>query len=837
MLVLDKQTKPEFIARYRKSDLQPQCLWEHLQSVTDLTGQFASKVGLGATGKLLGLTHDFGKISQEFVEYIKYKNGLIDKLSFGLKGSKLDHATAGAQVLYEAFLQPNGTTSLAAEILAITVASHHGFMDVLSPDGKDNFSNRLTKGESETRKNQALASLSQDMKKQLDKLLATDINKEILDFLQRTIEQKTYSDNEVQFNMSLIVRFLLSCLIDADRIDASDSERSENSHKRQFGEYVKWDKLIEHLEEHLESFIIENEIDQLRRDISEKCLAMALQDQGFFRLTVPTGGGKTLASLRFALHHAEKHKMERIIYVIPYTSIIDQNAQNIREALQVDPKDTKIVLEHHSNLMPSKQEANKDFDEENHEEGNEEYEQYKLLAENWDSPIILTTMVQFMETLYGSGTNSCRRMHQLANSVIIFDEIQTLPINLIHLFNLAVKFLVNGCNSSVMLCTATQPTLHEIEPPARALPFDDQREITVKKEQRQKTLDRVDVFDLTRPQGWNHREIAELATEECNEKKSVLVIVNTKQVARNIYQYLKSVTKIPVIHLSTSMCSAHRRDKLKEIRELLNTKMPFILVSTQLIEAGVDVDFDVVIRSLAGIDSIAQAAGRCNRHGSKPYKGRVLIVDSNEEHLSNLPSIAIAQKDARRVLGEFQRDKSGHFQGHLLSDPAIERYFQNHFHKRSSEMPYPIDQKSAAGRSDTIFDLLSFNTKSILAYKTKQQNQELKRFLNQSFQTAARSFEVITNAGQGIIVPFGKGKEIINELCGVFEPNKQFQVLRQAQLYSVNCFSHELDKLSQAGALREVQEGSGILYLADDHYHGDLGVTMEKSTKMETSIV
>ena len=813
--------------------MKPQCLWEHLESVSDMAGKFAGKVGLEATGSLLGLGHDIGKATLEFVEYIKYYNHLIEEMSFDLKGGKLDHATAGAQFLYEKFLQLDGTTTLASDVLAIIAASHHGFMDALTPDGVDLFAKRLAKGESETRKNQALSSLSPSVKKRLQELSSADLNEELTNFLKKSISE-SYSDDEAHFNIGLIVRFLLSSLIDADRINAADFDAPENLEKRQYGEYEEWDRLIEHLEEHLAQFSIRYEIDKLRRDISEKCLAMAKADRGFFRLTVPTGGGKTLASLRFALHHARKHEMQRIIYVIPYTSIIDQNAESIREALGVHPKDTKIVLEHHSNLIPDRK--SKGDDEER--ESREEHEHYKLLAENWDSPIILTTMVQFMETLYGAGTNSCRRMHQLANSVIIFDEIQTLPINLIHLYNLAVKFLANACNSSILLCTATQPILHEIDPPARALPFDSEKEINVTKEQRCNTLDRVDVFDVTRPQGWNQREIAELANEECGEKRSVLIIVNTKRDAREIFRELKTVTGLPIYHLSTSMCPSHRVKQLTNIRRLLkpDKKRPFILVSTQLIEAGVDVDFDVVIRSLAGLDSIAQAAGRCNRHGSKPYKGRVFLVNSSDERVSRLPSIAFAQKETKRVLGEFQRDTHGLFQGHLLSDPTLERYFQYYFHTRSGLMNYPVDQKSPVGRSDNLVDLLSMNKKSILAYGRNPHNPKLKRFLNQSFQTAARSFEVITNAGQGVIVPYGEGKELVYELCGIFEPKKQFELLRHAQRFSVNCFSHELDRLSKAGALYEVQEGAGILYLDVTHYNDELGVTMEKSNTMSTTM-
>ena len=827
------QAECQFVARYRKSDMKPQCLWDHLESVAAMTSQFAGKIGLEAVGSLLGLTHDLGKATREFEEYLKYKSGLIDRLSIQLHGAKLDHSTAGAQALYEAFLQPDGTTSLAADLLAITVASHHGFMDALTPDGRDTLFQRLSKGESETRKEQALSSLPPHIKERIRNLVALDINRTLTDCLQRSVEG-VYGEDEAHFNIGLIVRFLLSCLIDADRIDAADSEQPENRHRRQLGQYTDWDVLIASLEDYISGFQMLTDMDTLRTDVSNKCLAMAKEKRGFFRLTVPTGGGKTLASLRFALHHAKKHELQRIVYVIPYTSIIDQNAKSIRGTLGIDPKDTRIVLEHHSNLLPDQIADGEDAKE----EAQDEYNDYKLLAENWDSPIILTTMVQFLETLYGAGTNSCRRMHQLANSVIIFDEIQTLPVNLVHLFNLAAKFLVNACNASVMLCTATQPILHEVNPKTRALPFDSKREVRVTKEQRRQTLDRVDLFDVTRPQGWSQHEIAELAVAECNGEKSVLIIVNTKQDARNIFRQLQAMAETPVYHLSTNMCPAHRIETLRIITELLDPDQgkPFLLVSTQLIEAGVDVDFDVVIRSLAGIDSIVQAAGRCNRHGRKPFKGRVLIVNSSDENLNKLPSISVAQEAARRVLIDFERDAKNVFQRHLLSDSVLETYFRYHFHEEERRMSYPVDSKSPVGRSDTLVELLARNRISIYAYGRNPHNPKLSRFLNQSFQTAARSFEVIANSGQGVLVPFDEGRELISDLCGVFEPSKQYDVLRRAQRYSVNCFSHELDTLAKAGGLHEVQEGSGIFYVDGSHYHPELGLTLEKSNKMETQI-
>lgn len=806
-----------FLARYRQSDGEPQLLWNHLTSVSERTGQFAKKIGLETTGKLIGLVHDLGKATPEFLDYLE---AAVNNLP---KAKTVDHSTAGAQVLYEAFARPDGLPTIASDLLALTVASHHGFMDALTPSGQDMLGTRLSKDESETRKQQALANLPPRVSHYLQDLLQSNIHTELESVLKQSFEID-FTATENHFMAGLLTRFLLSCLIDADRLDAADFDSPTNVQTRQYSQYIPWSTLIERLESYLKQFEIKSPIDRMRREISEKCLAMAKEAPGIFRLSVPTGGGKTLASLRFALHHAEAHGMDRIIYVIPYTSIIDQNAQSIRRALGIGFWDTDIVLEHHSNLT----QPHNEFEE------SDDYARYKLLAENWDSPIILTTMVQFLEGLYGSDTNSCRRMHQLSRSVVIFDEIQTLPINMVHLFNLAIKFLVNACGTSVMLCTATQPLLHNLQNQARSLPYDQAREITVNPAQKRQAIERVNVLDVTRPKGWSNREIAELALSESNGSKSVLVITNTKRAAAEVYNHVKAEYSGFVYHLSTSMCAAHRIDKLSEIIDRLKEKQPVILISTQLIEAGVDVDFDVVIRLLAGIDSIAQSAGRCNRHGKKPYKGRVILVNSNQENLSRLPDIAIARKKAERILEEFRRYKDSLFQDHLLSDPVLTRYFQYYFYERQAEMPYLVDQHSSVGRRDNLVDLLSYNWQSEQAYLTRHNNQPPRRALRQSFRSATHTFEVIPNSGHGVIVPYKQGEELISELTGSFEPRKQFSILRRAQKFSVDCFTHELKQLSEQCAIYEVQDGSGIFCLLPSYYHPELGWTSYRSGEMST---
>lgn len=821
------QVRSKFVARYRKSDNKPQYLDDHLFNVAQRSKENAAKIGLAKTGELIGLSHDIGKNVNVWKDYLKYRVGLIEAPSSKTPKGNMDHSTAGAQVLYEALRETKGSANVEADILSMVVASHHGIIDAIRPDGIDALGKRLGKDDKDTRKEEALENLSSDLKQKLNDLLDSDIRGEIERFFYKVL-LKEYKDAEAKFVSGLLVRYLLSCLIDADWTDAANHDEDMPTKST---EPIDWTPFVTRLEEHLSKLQTKagaepqkKAINSLRSEVSQSCLEASQKEQGFFRLNVPTGGGKTLASLRFALHHAVKHHLDRIIYVIPYTSILDQNADSIREALDLDEDDMHILLEHHSNLTFEKKLSE--------EEEKKRDSEYQMLAENWNSPIILTTMVQFLETFYAPGTKRCRRMHQLANSIIIFDEIQTLPLKMFHLFNLATKFLVDGCRSSIMLCTATQQLLHKLDNPARSLPLDLDKQISVSEEHKIRALNRIQVFDSTRPHGWNSQEIADLALNECNFEKSVLVIVNTKKQASMIYNLLKDTQEIPIFHLSTNMCSEHRRTELKKITTLLKTEKPLVLISTQLIEAGVDVDFHVVIRSLTGVDSIAQAAGRCNRHGSRT-DGRVIIINPTDERLNRLPEMLEAKKITETLLGKFKNGEIETQPTHFLSEVVIESYFERYNNEFRNQMNYPVDQRSAIGRMDDLVRVLGANGVSVAAYRTKN-NSNPNRFLRQSFRSAAESFQVIPNIGHGIIVPYGAGKDIITELSGVFQPGKHFKVLRQAQRYSVNCFQHELEKLASEQGLSEVQPGSGIFYLRDGYYHERLGLTLERSQKMDT---
>jgi CRISPR-associated endonuclease/helicase Cas3 len=641
------------------------------------------------------------------------------------------------------------------------------------------------------------------------------------------IKDANDSQSTLPFKYGLLARFILSCLLDADRLNTADFEFPENEVLRNYGKYYPWAVLVKRLEKKFEEFARKTaemlpgralEVNRLRAQVAQACLDFAAKPKGIYQLTVPTGGGKTLASLRFALHHAAEHKMDRIIYVIPYISIIDQNADDVRKILEdKDGKDgylDKVVLEHHSNLTPE-----------------EETRRHNLLAENWDAPVVFTTQVQFLEALFGFGTRNARRMHQLANAVIILDEVQTIPINIIDMLNSALRFLTHDCGSTAVLCTATQPPLDKLENPYRALIISPEQRIIQNEKELFEKLKRVEVYDERKSGGWSDDEVADLVQRALHEKGSVLVVVNTKASAQSLYQEIKCRKLAETYHLSTNMCPVHRLGVLTIVKEKLANNEPVICVSTQLIEAGVNIDFGAAIRYLAGLDSIAQSAGRCNRHGAREGLGSVWVVNPKEENIERLKDIKIGREKAQTVLDNF-RDNPEAFDNDRIGLNAVAAFYNSYFSERRNEMRYPVGTNSPVGREDDLFNLLSLNTVSVQAYQRIHQSAPDIAF-RQSFQTAAKSFQVIDSPTRGVVVPYKEGEELIKDLCGAFELEKQYKLLKRAQRYSVNLFSHEFDKLFEIGAIHEVQEGAGIFYLEKQYYSEDFGWGKQIVNSME----
>lgn len=830
-------SRPTFVAHVR-GDGKIQSLESHLSSVSQLAAELAGKFGLFTHGALLGLLHDLGKYSAAFQAYIQSATGLLNQDedeefvdAAGLKG-KIDHSTSGAQWIWLELAQQGDLARIAGQILALCIASHHsGLIDCLAQSvgkpAEDLFTKRMNKSGDKTYLREVLGNVDKElletarglmMRKETTQAFQGWVEKIIGNVPAGTTLQKAQSPI-FQQQVGLLVRSLFSCLIDADRIDTADFEHPGRARRRLRGNYEAWDALIQRLETRLIAFTPRYPIDALRQDISRHCLEGAAREKGIYTLTVPTGGGKTLASLRFALHHALKHGMDRIVYVIPFTSIIDQNAQVVRNILEPEGVEAgSVVLEHHSNLTPEEQSWRS-----------------KILSENWDAPVVYTTSVQLLEALFGAGTRGARRMHQLANAVLIFDEIQSLPVNCVHLFNNAMNYLADFCGSTVVLCTATQPLLDQVDVHRGAIRIPKGNELMPDVKRLFDDLKRVEVVNCRKPGGWSQEEITTLAFEQVQVSGSCLVIVNTKKAAQAIYRLCIENSMAKAFHLSTNMCPAHRKSILSEVRTRLEQvpPAPTLCISTQLIEAGVDVDFGSVIRLMAGLDSIAQAAGRCNRNGrAKQGLVHVLNPRAEDESLDMLPDIQIGRNKAERVLDDYEANPRK-FGNNRIGPEAMAWYYTNYFFARSNEMSYPVYARQI-GHDDTLLNLLSTNTQVLTDYvRTKRQAPSI--YLRQSFMTAAKAFKAIDAPTRGVIVPYSNvGKELINDLCAAYLPEKEFELLRRAQQFSVNVFPNVLEKLSKDGVVREIREGTGILYLTDSRYYSlEFGMSENPEGNME----
>jgi len=533
-----------------KSDWQQ--LKDHLTNVATLSHDFANDFNAGDLAYTSGLLHDLGKYSPEFQRR--------------LEGEKIhvDHSTAGTIEATRLF--KDGQTA-AGLLFAYIVAGHHGGL--------------LNYGSAE-------GGLCERLRK--EKLPDYSAYQKEISFNTHNVGPLKLRPlpNKTGFCVSFFTRMLYSCLVDADSLDTENfTSREKSSLRRQFESF---EILIEKFEAHMQKINADAKdsiINRERKNIFEQCVLAGSLPPGIFSLTVPTGGGKTLSSMAFALEHLKKHNLKRIFYVIPYTSIIEQNADVFRDIFG-----WQNVLEHHSNFDPATVDTG-DLDTGK--------ESLRLATENWEMPIVVTTNVQFFDSLFSNKRSRCRKLHSLAKSVIILDEAQMLPTGYLLPCLAALSELVRNYGATVVICTATQPKLGDL--------LDEKvrpREIMKAPDQLYETFKRVRVTNL------GPRSDADLSTQ-LKECRQVLCIVNTRNHAKKLYDAIKDSKNC--YHLSARMCPVHRRKKIAEIKARLREGKDCRVISTQLIEAGVDIDFPVVYRTMTGIDSVAQAAGRCNREG------------------------------------------------------------------------------------------------------------------------------------------------------------------------------------------------------------------------------
>ncbi len=764
------------------ADGREQTLSDHLFGVSKICGEFCSDIGLSEVGLVCGLAHDMGKYADKFQDYLLGNTTC--------KRGDIDHSTVGAQFLStigcdEYDLYKEGSLNM----MELCIFSHHsGLINCLSDDGDDVFMKRLNKELGAG----SLSSVIGDV----DSGVIDAIREHFpfaVDKLTRKIVEICSTARNVKdrgfFRIGLLSRYILSCLIDADH---KDTRSFMDGVEIEPFESQSWDVLCSRFDEYTGNLNSDGDVNRIRWQVSEECYLNSLRGTGVYTLSVPTGGGKTLASLRFALNHAKKNGLKHIIYVIPYTSIIDQNAQVIRSVLERDGD--RIVLEYHSNIERSEDESSI----------------WRYYSDSWDAQIIVTTMVQFLNTLFASGSSNIKKMHNLSKSVLIFDEIQTLPIRCTHMFNESVNFLSSVCGSTVLLCTATQPLLSGVKDFPLSIEVDS--ELMPNPKQLNDQLKRCEAEYINPERPMSTEEIVDFIVEKSESFDSILIVTNTKSAAANIFDGLMNRVCIEhnLFHLSTNMCPAHRKSVLKDIEHsLLEGKT--MCVSTQLIEAGVDLDFQCVIRMLAGIDSITQVAGRCNRNGRMDHMGSVYVIKS-EENMSSLIDISEGRRCSQDVLREFDDP---------LSPDALSRYYEYYFFQRSRDMGYPSG-------NTTLFELLSINKDSRGVYLSRT-GRKIKRLLGQSFKEANTLFKVI-DENDTVIVPYDQNsKDLISRLCSESGKYNLYGIMRDLQRYSINVY--DITKLMRSGVVREVVPESGIFVLVEGYYDEHLGMVRKSVNK------
>lgn len=799
----------EILAHYDASRQLQQDLEDHLFNVARTGKEEATRIGQGDILFLLGLFHDLGKADRAFQDKMLHH-----------PQNHVDHSYAGAKYLCAKigpYLRERNVDKRDRmtfnELVGYVISAHHGMYDLCDDSddaalfGFNKFRRRINKQENNYHFDEDVISYAAYLEDRLPDYGYNnlgDLIDKAFDNYQRALSKLSYQDDsEWNYYQSCIVRLYLSLLKNADILDTINAygvvvlppEKGERENLN-----VSY---LTAIEAKYASFGIPNtRLNKIRMAIAERVKVRGMKDStGIYRLDLPTGAGKTNLSMRYAFHQMVNQGKSRFFYITPFLSVLEQNAAEIRKVIGDDG-----VLEHHSNVVRE--------DREGKSEDTVANAMSDYLIDSWDSQVVLTSMVQFFQTLFKTRSANVRRFSSLIEGVVILDEVQSLPIEVTTLFNLMMNFLSKVMNTTIILCTATQPAYDSSEIDHRiqygGLDNENSDIVELSSEERE-------IFSRTELRKYDEHNqktrLADLVGSVLKEETSILAIFNTKKTVDKCYQLLESMTDRPLYHLSTNMCAQHRLDVIFEIKQQLKDGVPIICVSTQLIEAGVDVDFHRVIRSYAGIDSIVQAAGRCNREG-KRQKGEVTLVNlaDEEENISRLKEIK-AKKSATEWL---LNNSSSPIDISLLNRDFFEYYYANNSH----QMTYPL------GDGESVYDYLTENL-----YQTA--NRPFKGKLRQAFKTAGSKLDLINSDTVGVFVPYGEAKEKLMDLEALCESDYPTSedyraiksLLRELQPYTVNIREHD-ELLS---ATKSYLNGQ-ILILADGYYDDKKGITKESSS-------
>ncbi len=779
---------------------------QHCQNTAKYAKNTLKDIHLGKVGALAGGIHDMGKFTKRFEDYLR-----ASVKGEAPKGRKVNHTFAAVRYLLEHYhsFPCQSMKDVACELLAYAAGAHHGLFDCMNADGKSGFEHRLQKEDiayEEAVKNflgQCMCpqELTTQFEQTVEEIAA--VKKTICEMTKNhpTKADDLWEFQEGSFYMGLLTRLVLSAVIDADRRDTAEFMGGLDSSETEEGK-INWEEILARVEEKLQEFPEDSPIDKARGWISKQCREFAQKPGGIYRLSVPTGGGKTLSTLRYSLAHAAQYHKKRIFFIIPLLSVIEQNAQVIREYVGEDT----LILEHHSNLIKE-------------ETAGDELNRQELLADNWRAPIVISTLVQLLNTLFSGKTTCIRRMSALVDSVLIIDEVQSVPRHMLTQFNLTLNFLSAICGTTIILCSATQPAFELAEHP---LLLPEQPDMVVLEEEYKKAFQRVEIKEIKESDEYSVEELVQFAVDTLQSASSLLIICNTKGQAKQLYAKLSHVElagqTVPCFHLSTAMCPQHRKDVLEEMeKHLAHREEKLICVSTQLIEAGVDISFSRVIRIAAGLDNVAQSSGRCNRNGEFGDVCPVYIVNWKAEDLGALQEIYDAKNALLAVMDRFHRDPE-RFESDLLSSEAITMYYKKFFGiLKPGGQDYPLQKHGS-----TIYMLLSGN------YDWIGSRNKGVYSLNQAFYTAGKEFHVFHEDTIDVIVPYGKGSQIITELCSEQAKREyayQKEILKKSNLYSISLFEYQRKILEDNGGLQWLD--NGIAVLQPNFYHGETGLCLD----------
>lgn len=778
-----------------------QTLQEHSRHVAEICAALCSRIGLRNLGYLTGLLHDAGKAHPKWQAHLRENTS-----------EKIGHAYAGMLWLWENRTGGGDSQTLAAQFAALAIGCHHsGRGDMISPDGADRFEERINAARQNPLYAQSMECFFAHCctEKEVHVLLQSAAE-ELRTLCGRAAAAFPAAGNDKQAShrrlnsihlaMGLVQRFLFSALVDADWTDTACfmQNRPLPQMLDEIQRQKTWDKLAAHTEQFVTALPALYPIDRLRRDISEQCKCSAERcSTGVYRLCVPTGGGKTYAGLRFCMQMAKKRNAQHVFYFSPYKSVTGQNAACIRQALGC----SDAVLEHHSDILLPEEGA--------------EGERYFAQSQRWQGvPVICTTMVQFLNTLFAAPRQNVRRLSALSGSVLLFDEIQALSLQHTYLFNLAIMTLSALFHCTVVLCTATQPTLEHAAYPLR---FSDQADLVENSKDLFLPFRRTQLIPHLVPGGMHAPQLADFVCARAQENRSILVVLNTKKAVNRLFEVLQGQmpADTKLFCLTTNLCSRHRRDVFTQISASLRAGERLICVSTQLIEAGVDLSFDCVVRSLAGLPSVAQAAGRCNRHGQDGIRD-VYLVACADEDLRHLPEIDDARRITRDLLDACDPNTD------LLSPQMMDAYFKRYYENaaQSNKAAYLVTG-SDLPQNTTLLDLLASNTCGVQAFMESGHKRPGAWSLCQAFGTAEHLFEAIEDGTVPVLVPYKDGTRKIAELLSASPDKVQ---LSDLQPYTVSLGKRDVDRLEQAGAVYPALQGAVRVLRAEFYDSENIGV-------------